>query len=131
MNTQQYMPIQHKNVKYWVIHHDADLTETGCSMCRTYVKSNWVGFPAQRTLEQEILEDFCYKRFGNKVAYVQGVAATLSWRVDEIVKEVYDKANPVRWGGYNTKTMKLELDIGNRGQTVVKSEQEIFSGSTK
>jgi hypothetical protein len=119
------------NVKYWVIHHDADLTETGCSMCRTYVKSNWVGFPAQRTLEQEILEDFCYKRFGNKVAYVQGVAATLSWRVDEIVKEVYDKANPVRWGGYNTKTMKLELDIGNRGQTVVKSEQEIFSGSTK
>jgi len=118
-------------VKYWVINHDADITETGYCMRRTYVKSNWTGFPAQRTHEKEIMEDFCYKRFGNKVVYVQGIAATLNWEVDEIAQEIYEKTPPVRWGGYKTKTMKLELDIGNRGQTVVKSEQEIFSGSTK
>ena len=108
--------------KYWRISHNADTTETGLPMHRTYVKTVWQGFPAQQSSEMDILSDFCTSRFGNKTAYVQGVAPCPNWRVDMITEDEFEKAVPITWGGYKTKTVKIVLGIGDRGAIRVLSE---------
>lgn len=98
--------------RYWVVNHNADLTETGAHMNKTYIKTKWEGFPAQQAAEREILEDFCFKRFGSKVVYVQGVAATVGWVIYESTVEEFEAARPIKWGGWATDTFKLILGIG-------------------
>jgi hypothetical protein len=107
--------------KYWQVMHTPDTTETGFCMCKTYIKTEWKGFPAQQYQEKEIVEDFCYKKFGSKVAYVQGVAPTLAWCVTQISESDYDTGEPFTRWGYSSK--KIVLEIGYRGQTVVISEE--------
>jgi len=111
--------------KYWLISHNADTTETGLPMRRTYVKTIWQGFKAQQSSEKDILYDFCSSRFGNKTVYVQGVAPCPNWEVTPLTKEHFEKALPIMWGGYRTKTMSIELGIGKRGAVNVLSEQEV------
>lgn len=98
--------------RYWAVYHNADLTETGRLRNKTYIKTVWGGFPAQQSAEREILEDFCFKRFGSKVVYVQGVAATAGWALHESTVDEFEAARPLKWGGYTTKTEQLTLGIG-------------------
>lgn len=104
--------------RFWVVNHNADLDETGYPQNRTYIVTKWIGYPAQRCCELGILEDFCWHRFGPKVVYVQGVAAALNWNVSEIDLDEFKRAKPITWGGYKTKTRKLQLGIG-KGDIVV------------
>lgn len=108
---------------FWLVRHNADLTETGATQKQSYIKTTWKGFEAQRSHEREIVEEFCRERFGPKVAYVQGVAPCASWCVVDCTAEDYRKANPVRWGGMETETHRITLDIGNHGKTIVTSDE--------
>ena len=98
--------------RYWMVEHNADTTETGMPQNRAYIKTVWEGFPAQQSTEQEIVEDFCRGEFGDKVAYVQGVAACQNWEVHESSEREYIIAKPINWGGYETETLKIVLGIG-------------------
>ena len=109
--------------KYWKISHNADTTETGRPMKRTYVKTIWQGFPAQQSCEAQIMDDFCFDRFGKKTAYVQGVAPCPGWTVVSSNEEEFMDAEPIVWGGYKTKTMRLELGIGDHGKISILSEE--------
>lgn len=111
--------------RFWVINHNADLTETGCTQQRTYLKTDWEGFESQRTLELEIVSDWCYVRFGPKVAYVQGVAPTLSWIVSESNENEFVSAKSVMYGIYKIPTKKVVLGIG-LGNTVNKYYDELL-----
>ena len=91
---------------------------------RTYLKTTWEGFPAQQACELEIIRDWCRGRFGPEVAYVQGVAATPSWFVNESTEEAFEAARPIIWGGYKTKTKRVAIGIGNRGKIAVHSDGE-------
>ena len=108
--------------KYWVIAHNPDITETGMLMQRTYMKTVWQGFPSQQYSEVDILTDFCFSRFGNKTAYIQGVAPCPNWRIDTSTREDFEKATPIMWGGLKTKTMQIELGIGDHGNVNLLSE---------
>jgi len=112
------------NQRYWLVMHNADTTETGLPMNKTYVKTTWEGFPTQQFAEREILETFLFSRFGDRVAYVQGVAPTPNWALHESNKEVFEEAQPIVWGGYPTKTVRLELGIGDHGKVNVYADQE-------
>ncbi len=114
------MPLE----RFWLIHHDADLTETGSPQGRTYLKTIWEGFPAQQYAELEIIREWCRGRFGPEVAYVQGVAATPNWFVNESDENAFNVALPIVWGGYKTVTKRVVLGIGNRGAVVVHSDVE-------
>jgi hypothetical protein len=111
--------------KYWIVNHDADTTETGLLMHRTYIKTIWQGFPAQQHSEEDILADFCYHRFGNKTAYVQGVAPCSNWRISPSTEDEYKLSKPIMWGGMPTKTMQLILGIGDHGKVEILSETRI------
>jgi len=104
--------------KYWRISHSADTTETGLPRARTYVRTSWAGFPAHNTNQDLILEDWCFQKYGPKVAYVQGVAPCPAWSISLIDKERFDKAEPINWGGYKTRTEKLTLEFQKGGKFV-------------
>ena len=110
--------------RYWFVNHNADLTETGAFMNRTYIKTVWEGFPAQQSAEREILEEFCFNRFGSKVVYVQGVAPTAGWTLSESTIEEFEESRPIKWGGWATKTFKLIMGIG-KPEIKVYLEQEL------
>jgi len=111
--------------RYWLISHTADTTETGSPMERTYVKTIWRGGQAVRFAEKEILQDWCRAKFGAEVAWVQGVAPVRSWTVRESTIDAFELAEPIIWGGVETKTSKLVLGIGNRSGVRVESDAEI------
>lgn len=100
-------------VRYWRIGHNADLTETGYPMSRTYVCTTWRGHEMQQTYVRELLHDFCRQRFGPQVVYVQGCAPTLDWTVTELDRDEFAHHEPVVWGGIATKTRVVDLDIGS------------------
>lgn len=105
---------QNAKVKYWVVGHGADTNETGMVMYKTYIKTIWEGFPAQQgNNEEQILEDFCYERYGKRTAWVQGVAPCRNWYIREIQQKDYDNPQPINWGGHKTKTEILVLGIGD------------------
>jgi len=89
--------------RYWMIAHNA----------------------AQEGNEEDILSDFCFQRFGNKTAYVQGVAACSNWKIHKISEGIFDQSVPIIWGGYATKTYKIVLGIGDHGQINIISENII------
>jgi len=108
--------------KYWVVSHNADTTETGLPMRKTYIRTVWQGFPAQQSCEEGILEDFCFKRFGDKITYVQGVAPCPNWIISISNEHEFNNSLPIKWGGMATETMQLELGIGDHGRVRLLSE---------
>jgi len=108
--------------KYWVVTHNADTTETGLPTRKTYIKTIWQGFEAQQSSEMDILSDFCFNRFGNKTAYVQGVAPCPNWTIHQSNEHQFNESMPIMWGGMSTKTMQLILGIGDHGKVSVLSE---------
>lgn len=113
-------------IKYWVVFHNADCTETGVFQNKTYIKTIWEGFPAQQgNNELEILEDYCYNKFGKRTAWVQGVAPCENWKIREIKKEVFDKPETMTCGGYKTKTEIIVLGVGNRDKVNIISQDSV------
>ena len=112
--------------KYWIIHHSADTTETGCTQRKTYIKTIWEGFPAQQgDNEVQILEDYCFENFGKKTAWVQGVAPCVNWRVTKVKKEHWERPEPVNWGGFRTKTDIITLGVGDKNKINVLSQNSL------
>ena len=116
--------------RYWVIYHDADLTETGSPQRRTYLKTVWEGFPSHQCLEEMIVRDWCRERFGPEVAYVQGIAATQNWIVCESNVTEFELAIPTVWGGSATTTRRIVLGIGNRCAVHIHSDVDSKSPNT-
>lgn len=103
-------------IEYWRVDHHPDLTETGSRTQRTYIKTIWDGFESHQAYVINIIEDYCYKRWGNKIVYVQGVAPTPNWIVRESTEKDFISAYPIKWGGYPGKTEQLILKIGDHGK---------------
>lgn len=61
------------DTKYFQVHYDPDLNETGSSR-----KIGYVAVIANHSHELYAL-DYMYKKFGSQVAYVQGQSPTRNW----------------------------------------------------
>lgn len=73
------------NTSYWQVWFAPDLTEgRGLQRCAVY-ELYYTG-----CFVEEHITDFCYKMFGNKVAFVQGVAETNNWILNKITKESFN-----------------------------------------
>lgn len=120
-------------VTYWVVLHDADLTETGSPTRRTYVQLCWYGFRNHHDSRPilALLEQWCFDRFGTKVGYVQNIAPTDQWRISESDRQAWEKARPVRWGGRNTETRRVVLNAGSGSVEVVRDENALEVGPVK
>lgn len=101
-----------KFIKYWAVLHNVDIIETGECMNLTYIKTMWVGFPAQQAHEKNILEDFCFSRFGARTQYVQGVGPSPGWSLFRSSPGEFESSPPKVWGGIATKTRRVILEIG-------------------
>jgi hypothetical protein len=64
--------------KAYKVHYGPDLTETGMRLKEGYivVQADW---------SHELwVEDWLYKKFGNRIAFVQGVAPTENWTFHKV-----------------------------------------------
>lgn len=100
-------------VSYWVVSHSPDLTETGSAQKLTYIRAEWTGHPMQEHTGL-VLEDWCFGRFGSKVAYVQGVAPCPGWTLAESTEEAWREARGIRWGGYMNEATRISLRCGSK-----------------
>jgi hypothetical protein len=93
---------------YWSITHAPDLTEGRGYYGLTRVKvirALW-----NEHLFKGMLEDWCYKKFGPKVAFIQGVAPMQSWFLSEIdVKEYNDKNATASCGDNRIKATSIVI----------------------
>ena len=96
-------------INYFVVLYNADLTETGCFMCRNYVA---VEVSCSGHLSEDYLATWAFRIYGSKVAFVQGRAPCSNWSIVKSDKKAYDKAQPIKWGGYETQTEKLFFSNG-------------------
>lgn len=99
---------------HYVVNHNADETETGMPMNRTYVRLLWRGHAAQKFALDAMLRDWCRERFGPETAYVQGVAPVPNWSIHESTREQWNAARPIKWGGYATETHRVVLGLGRK-----------------
>ena len=99
-------------ITYWAVSHNPDCTETGLPMKRAYIRAEWVGFQTQENTAL-VIEDWCYARFGPKVAYVQGVAPCPGWWLHESTEEEWREAKGIRWGGYTHEATRIALRCGS------------------
>src|SRR5690606_3412017 len=88
-----------------------DLTETGCTMERTYIRAEWVGHDAQNATAL-LLEQWCAEKFGPVVQYVQGVAAVRAYTLHESTQEAFMEAKPIMWGGHPNRAFRAVLQLG-------------------
>lgn len=116
--------------KFYCISHDADCTETGLPMRRTYVRCDWAGHKLQEDTVL-VLEGWCETRFGSRVAYVQGVAPVTNWSINEIDEARWREAKPIRWGGYDTETIRLALTLGKKSTSDRDHVQVLWEQSSK
>jgi len=98
------------NTKFWCVFHRPDLIGIGSTTKKTYIKTIWEGIPEHSEYggyEFEFVEDFCYNRFGNKIAYVQGVAPTRNWYITAVSEAEYENNH------YYSRN-RIELGIGSK-----------------
>ena len=72
-----------KGTRYFKVFHGPDLTETGILQRSSVVSSK----PRHNVGHELFVEEWAYKKFGSRAAYVQGVARTENWLVAEMKKD--------------------------------------------
>lgn len=85
------------NYEYFKLSHSVDLTETGYFMSFTYIRVNTNGFDISFTFR--LLSDWCYRKLGNSVDYVQGCAMCHAWRLDFSNEKEFKESKGISWGG--------------------------------
>lgn len=77
---------QLNNTKAYLVRYAPDLNEKGCSTKEGYIicHANW---------SNELwVEDWLYQKFGNRVAFVQGVSPTSNWSFSKVPLEEVDNS---------------------------------------
>jgi hypothetical protein len=98
--------VEAKSWTYWRVIHGPDCTEgRGYYHC-TYIKA--------KCRDLSMLEDYCYRTFGRKVAFVQGVSPMPAWTLTKLSIEQYGSKQGARHGDYTSKWVEVELVIGKR-----------------
>lgn len=100
-----------KQTSYWVVHYNPDLTEGRgyCSLVyiEAYIPPNWPS-------PQVWLEDWCYKSFGRKLAFIQGVMPTESWVLIKIDREIFLSRQDSCIGSTTIHAKVMKLVVGAR-----------------
>jgi len=98
-----------KTTSYWKIVNSPDLTEGRGHYGLIFVKVK-VG---QYDDPQLFLSDYCYRKFGRPIAFVQGCSSITNWVIYKIDKEKYLTGGQIKVGDYSYDGKKLSLYLGN------------------
>jgi hypothetical protein len=97
-----------RRTTYWRVTHGPDLTEGrgwyGALIIEAYV----TGYGPVNAM----VEDYCFRKFGRKVAFVQGCAPTENWRIVQIDKDKAAKDHEARVGDYSYPAKRVKLVVG-------------------
>lgn len=74
-----------KRTSYWIIRSDPDLTEgRGCTKYQyATLVSGYVGDAAM------LMEDFCYRTIGRRIAFVQGCSVCENWSLTPLTRDTF------------------------------------------
>ena len=95
-----------KDIRYFSVVHSADLTEGRGWSRITYMA---VEGSYSSALYAEL---YCEKTFGSSVEFVQGVAPTHAWNLQEIDRATFDLKNPGSIGDYPRQVATVFLSNG-------------------
>jgi hypothetical protein len=95
-----------KNTTYWYVTFNPDLTEG-----RGYY--GYAAFQLRASyMAKEFMEDFCFERYGRRVAFVQGASPMPNWYLTKIEKDVFDRPVGGSVGDSKVKGNKYLLKFG-------------------
>lgn len=98
-----------EHTHHFLVIHDADLTEG-----RGYFSQSMFSFVCYTSLFEAHMRDFCYKRYGPSVQYVQGVSEIPAWILSKIDKDRFDTAQHFQSPGMNKKeTRRYKLKFND------------------
>lgn len=97
-----------KKIRFFNVWCNADLTETGQPMARTVLA-------VEHAIPDAAAIDYCVKKFGPAVQYLQGVAPVRGWQIAPVDADMWTKALAkdasiaVQWGGSSTPATPVFL----------------------
>lgn len=107
------------NTSYWQVTHGPDLCE-GRGYCGLLLIQCYV--TGYLNLENLIL-DFCFRKFGRPVAFVQGVAPMENWIVRRTDRKKYLEPNvKIRVGDYDYPAKRIKLVMGEKEDGLIDIE---------
>lgn len=113
-----------KHTSYWRLAHGPDLTE-GRGLCSvTYIQAY---IPVKYPLAEEWVLDYVIRKYGRKVAFVQGVSPTPNWDLHRIEsrEELISKINARGFGlGSLHRSKVIYLAPGERESGLVETGEE-------
>lgn len=104
---------------YWIVYHTPDLTEgRGLQEC-TLIECRC------DSCAKEFMLDFCYEKFGQQIAMVQGVSPMPSWTLTEINRKRFQENNDgVEWGGTFHKAERIYVKNTYKSDRVLEYTKE-------
>jgi hypothetical protein len=96
------------NITYWKIYSGFDCTEGRGFGSGTLVQLSF------KDMAKEYMLDYCFKRLGSPVCYVQGVSPARNWTLTEITKEEFDAGMDVYIGSSKRAAGKIKLSISQK-----------------
>jgi hypothetical protein len=104
---------------YWRVVHSPDLTEGRGHYGLSLFKFMYGGYMNP----EEHMMDFCYKRFGNKVEFVQGASEIRSWMLERVQSADFErKDQSASVGCSRTAAKKFRLQFGKDNRLEVAEE---------
>lgn len=114
----QYEAEQAKTT-YWRITHGPDLTEG-----RGHYGLTFVTFPYQGYVgAEDYMLDFCFKRFGPKVEFVQGASEIRNWSFERVQRADFERNDSETYiGSTRSAAKKFKLRFGTDHRLEVAEE---------
>lgn len=106
---------------YWHVIHGPDLTEGRGYYGLTYIKVVKSSYPETK----DFVEDFCYRTYGRKIAFVQGCSPMVNWVLSESNREKFlKKDSSISVGDYRYPAKHLKLVYGDREDGLIISKEK-------
>lgn len=99
-----------QQTSYWVVYYNSDLTEGRGYCSLVYIEAY---IPAPYPFPQEWVEDWCYRTFGRKLAFVQGVSPMSAWTLSRIDRTTYLRCPDSSLGSTIVKAQSVKLIVGS------------------
>lgn len=101
---------------YWQVIHSPDLTEGRGMFGLSLFKFVYFG-----RFAEEHMQDFCHKRYGPRVEYVQGASEIMNWSLRKIDKAQYERqGQEARVGDSRSVAKYYELAFDATSRLAVK-----------
>lgn len=103
-----------KKTSYWIVTHNPDLTEG-----RGYYGITFLEVYGPEHGAELWVRDFCFRKFGRPIAFVQGVSAIANWSLSKADREKFLQGGSTSVGDYAYKADTLRLICGKREEGLV------------